>query len=347
MRFPNGIRRAIGASTFLIASLLGPVGAQEERTVQPTENPLLWRIETTPPSYLFGTIHLPDERVTTLHPAVDRALDEVDAFFAELPLDQAFGPGMLRRLALPDRKTLDEVLPEDVYGAVERAFQKAGIPFSMMRRLKIWTVAVQLQLIDHLQSFASGKALDQLLYDRAKDDLLDVAGIEDVEEQLEVFDGLDQEQQVEMLRKALHAREEARLEKRDPLEELIELYLEGDVEKLATQGMDEMDGELGEKLADRLIHARNRRMAERIHAHLEDKADEPAFFAVGAAHFGGPTGILAHLRSRGHRITRLPETAAHVEARILDLETELQRLRRRLEDIRTNGSGTQKSAAGG
>jgi uncharacterized protein YbaP (TraB family) len=328
MRFPNGIRRAIGASTFLIASLLGPVGAQEERTVQPTENPLLWRIETTPPSYLFGTIHLPDERVTTLHPAVDRALDEVDAFFAELPLDQAFGPGML-------------------YGAVERAFQKAGIPFSMMRRLKIWTVAVQLQLIDHLQSFASGKALDQLLYDRAKDDLLDVAGIEDVEEQLEVFDGLDQEQQVEMLRKALHAREEARLEKRDPLEELIELYLEGDVEKLATQGMDEMDGELGEKLADRLIHARNRRMAERIHAHLEDKADEPAFFAVGAAHFGGPTGILAHLRSRGHRITRLPETAAHVEARILDLETELQRLRRRLEDIRTNGSGTQKSAAGG
>lgn len=347
MRFLHGARRALGASALLIASLLGPICAQAEPAAKPANNPLLWRIETTPPSYLFGTIHLPDERVTTLHPAVDRALDEVDAFFAELPLDQAFGPGMLRRLALPDRKTLDEVLPEDVYGAVERAFQKAGIPFSMMRRLKVWTVAVQLQLIDHMQAFASGKALDQQLYDRAKDDLLDVAGIEDVEEQLEVFDGLDEEQQIEMLRKALQAREEARLQERDPLEELIELYLEGDVEKLATQGMDEMDGELGEKLADRLIHARNRRMAERIHAHLEEKGDVPAFFAVGAAHFGGPTGILAQLRARGHRITRLPETAARVEARILDLETELQRLRSRLEEIRRGGADAKKRAVGG
>ncbi len=305
--------------------------------MEPTQHPLLWRIEVEPPCYLFGTIHLPDARVTTLHPAVDRAMDEVEAFYAELPLDQAFGPGMLRRLALPDRATLDQVLPQDLYDRVEAAFAESGIPFAMMRRLKIWTVAVQLQLLDHMQQFTSGKALDQVLYDRARDDLLEVGGIEDVEEQLGVFDGLDRAQQVDMLRQALRERDDARRQERDPLEELVQLYLEGDVEKLAAHGESGISDEMGDEVAERLIHARNRRMAARIEARLRGDERKATFFAVGAAHFGGPTGILTLLAARGYRVTRLPESAARLEAEIRGLEKELERLRRRLGELRRAG----------
>ncbi|MDA0933757.1 MAG: TraB/GumN family protein [Planctomycetota bacterium] len=314
-----------------------PALGQELAPVAPTERPLLFRIESDPPSYLFGTIHLPDERVTTLHPAVERALDEVDAFYAELPLDQAFGPGTLRQLTLPGRETLDDALPPELYRRVEAAFAEVGLPFAMMRRLKIWTVAVQLQLLDHMQTLAAGKALDQVLYDRAQDDLLEVGGLEEVGEQLEVFDGLDRSQQVEMLRQALVERDAARREDRDPLEELIQLYLDGDVEALAQQGANGVSGELGEELIERLLHVRNRRMAERIDAHLAGRASVPAFFAVGAAHLGGPTGILALLRARGHEVTRLPETVESVEARIRELEVQLEKQRRRLAELKRAG----------
>lgn len=314
-----------------------PVLAQEPTPVTPTERPLLFRIESDPPSFLFGTIHLPDERVTTLHPAVDRALDAVDAFYAELPLDRALGPTTLRQLTLPGRETLDDALPDELYARVEAAFAEVGLPFAMMRRLKIWTVAVQLQLLDHMQTLAAGKALDQVLYDRAQDDLLEVGGLEEVGEQVEVFDGLERSQQIEMLRQALAERDAARREKRDPLEELIQLYLEGDVEALAQHGANGVSGDLGEELTDRLLHVRNRRMAERIDAHLGERAAVPAFFAVGAAHLGGPTGILVQLRARGHRITRLPENAESIEARIHELETEIIELRRRLSALKRAG----------
>ena len=38
------------------------------------ERPLLWRIELPTPSYLYGTIHLPDDRVTSLPPVVTEAM---------------------------------------------------------------------------------------------------------------------------------------------------------------------------------------------------------------------------------------------------------------------------------
>jgi len=52
------------------------------------------------PSYLFGTIHLPDERVTTMPAAVDAVVDAVDALFTEIPeeLDSAVAHAA-RRLA--------------------------------------------------------------------------------------------------------------------------------------------------------------------------------------------------------------------------------------------------------
>ena len=48
----------------------GPAAAPAVAVPTQVERPLLWRIELAPPSYLFGTIHLPDERVTKLPPVV-------------------------------------------------------------------------------------------------------------------------------------------------------------------------------------------------------------------------------------------------------------------------------------
>jgi len=49
--------------------------------------PMLWKITKdtlAEPSYLFGTIHLNDERVTTLHPAAELAFSMSDVFYAEI-----------------------------------------------------------------------------------------------------------------------------------------------------------------------------------------------------------------------------------------------------------------------
>ena len=42
-----------------------PVWMQKRTLRVQTDNPFLWVISKTPPSFLYGTIHLPDDRVLT------------------------------------------------------------------------------------------------------------------------------------------------------------------------------------------------------------------------------------------------------------------------------------------
>src|SRR4026208_2402211 len=65
------------------------------------EKPFLWRIETPVPSYVFGTIHLPDERVTTLPNTVDAVVDATGALFTEIPMDTASMMKAAERVKLP------------------------------------------------------------------------------------------------------------------------------------------------------------------------------------------------------------------------------------------------------
>ena len=75
----NSFMLAILSCFFVWFSALHVVAVEETDRIQPTENPYLWRIEGETPSYLFGTIHLPDPRVTTFHPEVVKAIRGADA----------------------------------------------------------------------------------------------------------------------------------------------------------------------------------------------------------------------------------------------------------------------------
>ena len=102
----------------LVLSLLLvlPVLAGE---VRPTENPFLWMIGEGPPSFVFGTIHLPDERVLALPEVVLEAFDAADVLYTEIPMDMATQMSMAPKLFLPDGKTLKDVLPADLFKRVE------------------------------------------------------------------------------------------------------------------------------------------------------------------------------------------------------------------------------------
>jgi uncharacterized protein YbaP (TraB family) len=101
--FRSGIAVLVAFALALSASLAGAKPAAFSRG-------LFWRLEKpgASPSYLFGTIHSADPRVTRLPPAVARALAESRSFIMEIRLDgmarQVFAdamflePGELRTL---------------------------------------------------------------------------------------------------------------------------------------------------------------------------------------------------------------------------------------------------------
>ena len=87
----------------------------------------------------------------------------------------------------------------------------------------------------------------------------------------------------------------------------MNLYLAGDLNQLALELKEQgpEDEALKKKIVARLIDNRNLTMAERIAALCAKKPARSYFFAVGALHYAGDTGILSQLARKGFKITRL------------------------------------------
>lgn len=256
---------------------------------------LLWKVESTgrAPSYVFGTIHLADPRVTALPPPVQQAFGEARHFLMELVPDADAVAQLAEAMIFADARTLMEIVGPALYKDVETAFQRRGIPTALLAKYKPWAVAVILSL----PNAADGVPLDLQLQLAAAAQGKTVEGLETAREQIAVFNDLALEEQRALLEAAL--REQALLEQQ--IEALVQAYLARDLTRLRelAESHPLEDRALHDAVMRRLLADRNRRMVERMQPRL---AQGGAFVAVGAAHLPGPEGVLALLESRGYRV---------------------------------------------
>ncbi|MBM3960769.1 MAG: TraB/GumN family protein [Planctomycetes bacterium] len=313
------------------------------------ERPLLWRIELAPPSYLFGTIHLPDDRVTELPPVVADVIERCDALYTELPMDLALLMKQMGRMQLPEGTTLRSALGDELYDEVAAYVQTKGMTMALLDRLQPWAVGAQLGLLDQMKDMATKQPLDMVIYQRAKRGGKKVGGLETVEEQAGVFADMTQAEQRTFVRDGLADIKKKEAEGVHPTEELLRLYLKGDDAAIDARINDFplTDAKLKKRLMTRLIDDRNVAMADRIVRRLQEAPERVQVFAVGAAHYPGKMGVLELLRQRGYRVTRLElaadgtaraAEAAAVDAVIADRQREIEALRARRAQLAEAGA---------
>lgn len=263
---------------------------------------LLWRIEGEKPSYLFGTIHIPDERVLALPDSVARALASADAVYLELPMGAAEAARMQQGVLLPAGQTLRDLLPRDLFEKVEKLIQSKGLPVAAFEQMKIWALVSTITLLDYLHT--ARPPLDLFIYQEAVRQGKEVGGLETVEEQVELFDKFSQPEQIEFLRTTI---EEMEKPGEGPLERLVRLYLAGDVTELSLEINRQLtrDEALSGKLYRLLLTERDQRMAERIEAKLKENPKRSYFFAVGAAHLSEESSVPVRLLRKGFKVERI------------------------------------------
>jgi len=280
--------------------------------------PFLWKVEGgRAPLYLFGTIHVPDDRVLTLAPSVEKAFGEASAVYTEIPMDGATQLGIMGKVMLPDGTQLSDVIGQPLFDRMTAAAQKtlgaehAGIGAMLdplFQRMKPWAAMSQLSLLEFLPDMMAGKQpLDAMLYARAQSEGKTVGALETPEEQIAVFESFSTREQIRMLELTLDEIERVKPGDRTQTQALIDAYLSGDMTVVA-QVMDEAmagDRALMARFQDIAITRRNNHMSERILALRREQPSTVFFVAVGTAHYAGPTGIVAQLQKAGLKVGRV------------------------------------------
>lgn len=279
-----------------LAIAMAPVGAAEPCC----QRGLLFRIEpadpAAAPSWLFGTMHSDDPRVTELPAAVQRTFDASAAVVLELVPDARTARASAEAMMLAPGRGLSDLLPAELFRRTRAALRRHGVRARSAERLTPWAAVVMLSV----PRARSGAVLDVVLYRRALAGGKPVQGLETGGEQFAAFDALSLGEQIALLEDTLAARERFSV----LFAALIDAYLARDLAGLHQLGERLLaeDEALDAALREALIGRRNERMLERL---LPMLAEGGRFVAVGALHLPGEEGLLARLDALGYRISRV------------------------------------------
>lgn len=311
--FLPGLGKRLGAAVLGLFISLAPAHAQDE--ARHPLKPLLWKVEgkgLEKPSYLFGTIHLSQEVVTTLHPAALKAFDEAGALHVEIAMDPASLQKAIPVVMRKDGKTLGDSIGKELSARVDEELKlvNPALDATPFQPMKTWYLAATLPVLK--DQLGGGKPLDLVLWERAEKAGKKTAGMETIEGQTKGFDELPEAEQVILLEETLKQLGESRTEGKDMMKDLLAAYVTGEPAKVVEEfdkGLQEMakgpHKELGERLMKRILTDRDKIMADYIAATLEKDAGTTHFFAAGAAHFCPEKSIRSHLESAGYKVTRI------------------------------------------
>jgi len=285
--------------------------AEAEAHTIPNGEAIFWKIEKpgVQPSYLLGSAHVTDPRVTEMPFGANEKLANASVValeLSELADKQKMAAAVMANAILmvqPAGRSLWDMIPDQDEASIRGNPNLPPNTGGALFGYQPWVVATMLAVpLCETQRKADGLLfLDEKIGAAAVANHIPLEGLETVSEQLTVMASMPEEDQV----KYLIATAKLGAQTSDYLETLISLY----VQRRTTlympfaeraQAMTEDDRKIMAYVDEELIRKRNHRMAERAQP-LLDKGN--AFIAVGALHLPGKEGLVALLREAGYKVT--------------------------------------------
>jgi hypothetical protein len=273
---------------------------------------LLWKIEKSgvAPSWLFGTMHVTDPRVTALPPAAQTAFDSAGTVVIETVeiLDPVKAQAALltkpELTMFTDGTTLSQLLSADETKIIEAELSRRGIPLELVSRMKPWMIAglVALPACELARKADGVEFLDIKIANTASDQGKQLLGLESIGEQMAAMADLPMEFHIRGLVETIKLADLMP----DIMATMVDLYLQGEIAQIMpvilAAGPAEMEEDASGYAAfeERIVTMRNHVMAERA-APILDAGN--AFIAIGALHLPGKQGVVALLEEAGYTVS--------------------------------------------
>ena len=246
--------------------------------------------------YLGGSVHALRPVDYPLPSAYTRAFDASDRLVFEMdPNDfEASSKEFGKAGRYPKGDSLKNHVDPRTYQYLRRFFAARGVPEEKFSTFRAWFIDVVLSAPPP-EYFNLG--VERFLVKKARSAKKPMGGLESVKEHNLVFEGLtDQQSEMALLLFFIHAGA-----KDGGGAKLIDYWKRGEVDGIAQHMRESYRDFPG--FYDRLITARNQKWLPKIDTYLASK--QKYFVVVGAAHMGGPNGLMALLRERGYKVEQL------------------------------------------
>ncbi|MGI8636746.1 MAG: TraB/GumN family protein, partial [Segetibacter sp.] len=253
----------------------------------PTEKTLLWQVSgkgITKPSYLFGTIHLMCSGELKMPEVVKEKFNTSEELYLEVDMDDPeMFKEMMAGMQMKDSSTLENLMGNK-FDRVDAIFKTStGLPLKMLNTAKPMLI---ISMIYPSLLGCTPVSWESVFQQMAKEKSIEIKGLEKLQDQIDVFDKIPYKVQSDMLVKTLLNIDSAKIE----FQEMLDVYKKKDINQLNILTSKQED--FGE-YQDILLSNRNRNWIPVIG---EEAKKRPTFFAFGAGHLGGETGVINLLR---------------------------------------------------
>ena len=269
-------------------------------------DPAVWHVAPGPNTelWLLGSVHYLREQDHPLPPIVDELYASADSLVMEIDLDDldpmAVQMQFMQAAMLPAGTTLDRVVDARLYASVAVQAAELGLDLRTFNAFEPWFVSLTLMDLGMARlGFRPDRGLEQTLLQRAARDRKPVSGLESLDDQLQIFDGLPLAEQVSLLEQTLGEIDAAR----DDMDALMSAWRDGRLDALSHELLASFDE--FPTLHQSLVIDRNRswidaisRLAERPGRHL---------IVVGALHLVGEHSVIELLAADGLEVSRLSQ----------------------------------------
>jgi uncharacterized protein YbaP (TraB family) len=252
--------------------------------------------------YLAGSVHLLKAADSTLPAAFDRAYTGSKELVMELAMDKVdpmeTANWMLEHGMLKEGATLRSTIGEERYRRVSSEAARLGVPMEAVDQLEPWVLALQLTELQYMQlGFDPNEGVEQQLQHRAQTDGKPIDGLETIDEQLGVLQGMSYADQARFLDMVVTDMHDVDSDTRS----VLSAWRSGNASKLAALLSDEYKS--FPALYQALVTERNQRWVPQIEKLL--RAREDSFVIVGALHLVGQGGLLELLQRDGFKAEQL------------------------------------------
>lgn len=256
--------------------------------------------------YLVGSIHMANESLYPLDPALTNAFDKSDTLVVEADVTSAEASGglmmiMIEKGMYPPEESLATKLSPETYQALQNYAVSRGINLAMFQQLKPWAISMTLSVTELMRyGFSPEHGIDYYFLTKAKESGKTIKELESTAAQIELLASWSDDEQDLFLASALE--EMGRI--KDMMDTTIEAWRNGDHDAIDKIAVAEIRNSTEYRfIYEKMISNRNVAMTEKIKGYFKTRGIY--FVIAGAAHMVGEDGIVALLENAGYDVKQI------------------------------------------